>query len=61
MSHDSHSKLQTADQHQQAYEQLANTHQPVGLASGATNKPNGSQNQEDAQTPFAQFSKDTND
>lgn len=61
MSHDSHSKLQTADQHQQAYEQLANTHQPVGLASGANNKPKGSQNQEDAQTPFAQFSKDTND
>lgn len=61
MSHDSHSKLQTADQHQQAYEQLANTHQPVGLASGANNKPKGSQNQEDAQTPFAKFSKDTND
>lgn len=61
MSHDSHSKLQTADQHQQAYEQLTNTHQPVGLTSGANNKPNGSQNQEDAQTPFAQFSKDTND
>jgi len=61
MSHDSHSKLQTSDQHQQAYEQLANTHQPVGLAGGANNKPNGSQNQEDAQTLFAQFSKDTND
>ncbi|MGP5210128.1 DUF2345 domain-containing protein [Psychrobacter alimentarius] len=61
MSHDSHSKLQTADEHQQAYEQLANTHQPIGLASGANNKPSGSQNQEDAQTPFAQFSKDTND
>ncbi|MEN6670390.1 contractile injection system protein, VgrG/Pvc8 family [Psychrobacter sp. B38] len=61
MSHDSHSKLQTADQHQQAYEQLANTHQPVGLTSGANNKPKVSQNQEDAQTPFAEFSKDTND
>lgn len=61
MSHDSHSKLQTADQHQQAYEQLANTHQPVGLTSGTNNKPSGNQNQEDAQTPFAQFSKDTND
>ncbi len=60
MSHDSHSKLQTADQHQQAYEQLANTHQPVGLDSNDNNKPNGSQNQEDAQTPFAKFSKDTN-
>lgn len=61
MSHDSHSKLQTADQHQQAYEQLANTHQPVGLASGANNKPKGSQKQEDDQTPFIKFSKDTND
>ncbi|MGP5121120.1 type VI secretion system Vgr family protein [Psychrobacter alimentarius] len=61
MSHDSHSKLQTADQHQQAYEQLAETHQPVGLNDSSNNKPNGSQNQEDAQTPFAQFSKDTND
>lgn len=61
MSHDSHSKLQTADQHQQAYEQLAETHQPVGLTSGANNKPSGSQNQEDAQTPFLKFSKDTNE
>ncbi len=61
MSHDSHSKLQTADYHQQAYEQLANTHQPVGLDSSASNKQSSSQNQEDAQTPFAKFSKDTND
>ena len=61
MSHDSHSKLQIADQHQQAYEQLANTHQPVGLDSSANNKPSGSQNQKNNQTPFAEFSKDTND
>lgn len=61
MSHDSHSKLQTADQHQQAYEQLAKTHQPVGLAGSANNKRSSGQNQEDAQTPFAKFSKDTND
>ena len=61
MSHDSHSKLQIADQHQQAYEQLAKTHQPVGLDNSANNKLNGSQKQEDAQTPFAKFSKDTND
>lgn len=58
MNHNSHSKLQTADQHQQAYEQLAKTHQPVGLASSNTNKNN---NQEDSQTPFAEFSNDTND
>lgn len=57
MSHDSHSKLQTADQHQQAYTQLADTHQPVGL-EGSNNKSNS---KEDAQTPFAEFSKDTND
>ncbi|MGP4971682.1 DUF2345 domain-containing protein [Psychrobacter aquimaris] len=61
MSHDSHSKLQTADQHQQAYEQLASTHQPVGLGSSVNDKSSGSQNQEDAQTPFIKFSKDTND
>lgn len=56
MSHDSHSKLQTADQHQQAYEQLAHTHQPVGLDS---NKSTSSK--ESTQTPFARFSKDAND
>ncbi|PKG36717.1 DUF2345 domain-containing protein, partial [Psychrobacter sp. Sarcosine-3u-12] len=59
MSHNSHSKLQTADQHQQAYAQLADTHQPVGLESSSNNKQSSSK--EDAQTPFAQFSKDTND
>ena len=58
MSHNSHSKLQTADQHQQAYAQLADTHQPVGLEGSSNNKSNS---KEDAQTPFAQFSKDTND
>ncbi|WP_201566560.1 DUF2345 domain-containing protein [Psychrobacter immobilis] len=59
MSHNSHSKLQTADQHQQAYAQLADTHQPVGLESSSNNKQSSSK--EDAQTPFAQFSEDTND
>ncbi|MGP5133535.1 type VI secretion system Vgr family protein [Psychrobacter cibarius] len=58
MSHDSHGKLQTADQHQQAYTQLAETHQPVGLEGSSNNKSNS---KEDAQTPFAEFSKDTND
>lgn len=58
MSHNSHSKLQTADQHQQAYAQLADTHQPVGLEGSSNNKSNS---KEDAQTPFVQFSKDTND
>lgn len=58
MSHDSHSKLQTADQHQQAYAQLAETHQPVGLEGSSNNKSNS---KEDNQTPFGQFSKDTND
>ncbi|WP_299189752.1 DUF2345 domain-containing protein [uncultured Psychrobacter sp.] len=57
MSHNSHSKLQTADQHQQAYAQLAEAHQPVGLES-TNNKIN---RQEDSQTPFGQFSQDTND
>ncbi|MDN5566893.1 MAG: DUF2345 domain-containing protein, partial [Psychrobacter sp.] len=63
MSHDSHSKLQTADQHQQAYGQLAETHQPVGLEGSSNNKSNQnkSNSKEDAQTPFAEFSKDTND
>lgn len=61
MNHNSHSKLQTADQYQQAYEQLAKTHQPVGLESSTNNKQSGSQNQEDSQTPFAEFSKDTSD
>ncbi|WP_352288096.1 contractile injection system protein, VgrG/Pvc8 family [Psychrobacter sp. GW64-MNA-CIBAN-0177] len=58
MSHSSHGKLQTADQHQQAYTQLADTHQPVGLEGSSNNKQS---NSKDAQTPFAQFSKDTND
>lgn len=58
MSHDSHSKLQTADQHQQAYTQLAETHQPVGLQGSSNNKSNS---KEERQTPFAQFSEDTND
>ncbi|MDN5802494.1 MAG: type VI secretion system tip protein VgrG, partial [Psychrobacter sp.] len=58
MSHDSHSKLQTADQHQQAYAQLADTHQPVGLEGSSNNKSNS---KEERQTPFAQFSEDTND
>lgn len=63
MSHDSHGKLQTADQHQQAYAQLADTHQPVGLEGSSNNKSNQnkSNSKEDAQTPFAEFSKDTND
>lgn len=56
MSHDSHSKLQTANQHQQAYAQLTETHRPVGL--GGSSKAN---NTAEHQTPFAQFSKDTND
>ena len=56
MSHDSHSKLQTADQHQQAYGQLADTHQPVGLEGSS--KANNTAEQ---QTSFTQFSKDTND
>src|SRR5690606_11900286 len=59
MSHDSHSKLQTADQHQIAYRNLADTHQPVGLEVNASNKQSG--NKADSQTPFGQFSKDTND
>lgn len=58
MSHDSHGKLQTADQHQQAYAQLAETHQAVGLEGSSNNKSNS---KEDAQTLFAQFSEDTND
>lgn len=63
MSHSSHSKLQTADQHQQAYAQLADTHQPVGLEGSSNNKSNQnkSNSKEDAQTPFAEFSKDTSD
>jgi len=58
MSHNSHSKLQTADQHQQAYAQLADTHQPVGLEGSSNNKSNS---KGDSQTPFDQFNKDTND
>ncbi|WP_058368756.1 DUF2345 domain-containing protein [Psychrobacter sp. ENNN9_III] len=59
MSHSSHGKLQTADQHQQAYAQLADTHQPVGLEGNASNKQSG--NKADSQTFFAEFSQDTND
>uniref|UniRef100_UPI001919A616 DUF2345 domain-containing protein n=2 Tax=Psychrobacter TaxID=497 RepID=UPI001919A616 len=58
MNHSSHSKLQTADQHQQAYAQLAGTHQPVGLEGSSNNKQGDNK---DAQTPFAEFSKDNND
>ncbi|MBF4488777.1 type VI secretion system tip protein VgrG [Psychrobacter sp. N25K4-3-2] len=62
MSHDRHGKLQTADQHQQAYAQLAETHQPVGLEGSSDNKQSKDKsNKEESQTPFAQFSKDTND
>ncbi len=62
MSHDSHGKLQTADQHQQAYEQLVEAHQPVGLES-TNNTKNSKQNgsNDDSQTLFAEFSQDTND
>ncbi|WP_426222316.1 type VI secretion system Vgr family protein [Psychrobacter sp. DWR1-2-3] len=56
MSHDSHSKIQTANQHQQAYAQLTETHRPVGL--GGSSKAN---NTAEHQTPFAEFSKDTSD
>ena len=58
MSHSSHGKLQTADQHQTAYEVLRETHQAVGLESSANNKKGDNKEQ---QTPFAEFSKDTND
>lgn len=63
MSHSSHSRLQTADQHQSAYEQLAKTHQPVGLEGSNSNQQSkaNSNSKDDSQTPFAQFSKDTND
>ncbi|OLF41400.1 type VI secretion system Vgr family protein [Psychrobacter sp. Rd 27.2] len=60
MSHNSHNKLQTADQHQQAHIQLAKTHQPVGIES-TNNKGKDKSNQQDVQTPFAEFSQDTND
>ena len=62
MSHNSHGKLQTADQHQQAYKVLRETHQAVGLESSANSKKSkdNSNNQEQG-TPLAQFSKDTND
>ncbi len=61
MSHDSHNKLQTADQHQQAYAQLVEAHQPVGIESTNNKQSNKANNQKDAQTPFAEFSQDTND
>ncbi|MGP5408485.1 type VI secretion system Vgr family protein, partial [Psychrobacter celer] len=46
MSHNSHNKLQTADQHQQAHIQLAKTHQPVGIES-TNNKGKDKSNQQD--------------
>ncbi|WP_201578115.1 DUF2345 domain-containing protein, partial [Psychrobacter immobilis] len=66
MSHSSHGKLQTADQHQQAYKQLTEAHQPVGIESTNNKKSNKagsnqSGSNEDSQTPFAEFSKDTSD
>ena len=62
MSHDSHSKLQTADQHLQAYQMLVETHQPVGLVETASNSNNkGSGQSGEQQTSFAKVSKDTND
>ena len=65
MSHSSHGKLQTADQHQTAYQSLRETHQAVGLEGSADSDKNKNKsnkdNSEDRQTPFAQFSKDTND
>lgn len=66
MSHNSHSKLQTADQHQQAYEMLREAHQTVGLEGSTSDKSNKAKNQksgakEEQQTPFAKFSKVTND
>ncbi|MEN2750588.1 contractile injection system protein, VgrG/Pvc8 family [Psychrobacter sp. FBL11] len=60
MSHDSHSNLQTADQHQSAYQDLAAAHQPVGLNS-TNNKSKDKSNKDDSQTPFAEISRDTND
>lgn len=65
MSHDSHSNLQTADQHQHAHIQLAEAHKAVGLES-TNNKSNKagshqSNDKDDSQTPFAKFSQDTSD
>ncbi|MGP9512758.1 contractile injection system protein, VgrG/Pvc8 family [Psychrobacter sp. AOP5-GZ1-6] len=57
MSHDSHSKLQTADQHQIAYQSLAETHQPVGIDGSSQSGSKGGEQQ----TAFGQFSEDTND
>ena len=66
MSHNSHSRLQSADQLQSAYEMLRDTHQAVGLenantSSNNTNSKVNSNTKDDSQTPFAAFSKDTND
>jgi type VI secretion system secreted protein VgrG len=66
MSHNSHSKLQTADQHQQAYQQLAETHQPVGLDNASKRSqpiptPHSNQSNNDTNTPYAKISKDSND
>ncbi|MBH0096151.1 DUF2345 domain-containing protein [Psychrobacter sp. NZS113] len=57
MSHDSHSKLQIADQHQIAYQSLAETHQPVGIDGSSQSSSKGGEQQ----TAFGQFSEDTND
>ncbi|WP_435950810.1 contractile injection system protein, VgrG/Pvc8 family [Psychrobacter sp. DM8] len=61
MSHDSHGKLQTADQHQQAHTQLAEAHKAVGLESISSKQSNKQSNQQEQTTPFAQISRDTND
>ena len=66
MSHNAHSKLQTADQHQQAYQMLRETHQAVGLEGAGSNKQsktnsNSSNNSDDSQTPYAKLSKDTSE
>ena len=63
MSHHSHSRLQTADQHQSAYQSLRDTHQVVGFEGSNINQQSkaNSNSKDDSQTPFAAFSKDTND
>ncbi|MGO2121548.1 DUF2345 domain-containing protein [Psychrobacter sp.] len=61
MNHDSHSKLQTADQHQIAYQSLAETHQPVGINGSSQSSSLNNNKGGEQQTPFGQFSKDTND
>ena len=61
MSHDRHSKLQTADQHQIAYQSLAETHQPVGINGSSQSSSLNNNKGGEQQTAFGQFSKDTND